>query len=45
MSERLPTGVRRLEEQYYDVEEKIYIQMTRTVICEAKGINPGNNEL
>jgi hypothetical protein len=43
-SERLPTSTRRPEEQYYNVEENIYIQIIRTVICEATDINPGNNQ-
>jgi hypothetical protein len=33
-SEGLPTGVRRPEEQILDVEENIYIQIIRAVICE-----------
>jgi hypothetical protein len=44
-SERLPTGDRRPEEQYYDVEEKIYIQLTRTVIYEVTDKNAGDNQL
>jgi hypothetical protein len=39
-SKRLPTGARRPEEQYHDIEENIYIQIIRTVICEATDINP-----
>jgi hypothetical protein len=38
------TAARRPEEQY-DVEENIYIQITRNVIHEAADINPGNNQL
>jgi hypothetical protein len=40
----LPTGVRKPEEQY-DVEENIYIHLTKTVTCEATDINPGNSQL
>jgi hypothetical protein len=32
-------------EQYYDVEENIYSEKIRTVICEASYINPGNDQL
>jgi hypothetical protein len=38
----LPTGVRKLEEQY-DEEESICTQVIRTEICGASGINPGNS--
>jgi hypothetical protein len=44
-SDRLSTGIRRPEEQYHDMEENIYIQKTRTVICEATDMNPVNNKL
>jgi hypothetical protein len=44
-SEWLPTGVRIPEEQYHDVEANIYIQKSRTVICEPAESNPGNNQL
>jgi hypothetical protein len=44
-SEQLLIGVRRPEEQYYNIEENISIQRTRTVICEVTDINPGNNHL
>jgi hypothetical protein len=32
-------------EKQYDMEENIYIQITRNVICEATDIKPGNNQL
>jgi hypothetical protein len=44
-SEQLLTSVTRLEEQYYNVGENIYTQVTRTVICKVSDINPGNNLL
>jgi hypothetical protein len=44
-SEQLPTGIRRLEEEYCDVQENTYVQITRTVTCDVTAINPGNNEL
>jgi hypothetical protein len=35
-SEPLPTDATIPGELYYDVEENIYIQINRTVICKAK---------
>lgn len=43
LSEWLPTGTRKMEEQHYDAEENIYIQIMRTVICNVTDIKPGNN--
>jgi hypothetical protein len=43
-NERSPTSVRKPEEQC-DIEENIYIQIIRTVVCEATDINLGNNRL
>jgi hypothetical protein len=39
------TSARRMEKQYSNVEQNIYIQIIKTVICEATDINPGNNQL
>lgn len=37
------SSTRRLEEQY-DIEENIYISITRTVIHKDEVINPGSNQ-
>jgi hypothetical protein len=42
-SERLPTNARRPEEQYYDAEETISIDIIRTIISETTGITSENN--
>jgi hypothetical protein len=42
---QLPNGIRRLEEEYYEVEENIYIQITMTAVHEVRDINLGNNHL
>jgi hypothetical protein len=42
--EQLPTSVRKLEEQYYVENVNTYIQITKSVICEATGVNLENNK-
>jgi hypothetical protein len=42
---RTPKGLRTTGLITDDVEAKIYIQLTMTVICEASDKNPGNNQL
>jgi hypothetical protein len=41
----LPTGIRKLNEQYYDAGNNIHTQTIRTGICKATDIKPGNNHL
>jgi hypothetical protein len=39
------TSARRLARQHYSVEEKIHVQIIRTVIFEMADINAGNNQV